>query len=154
MSVTRNAIGALVLLSFCIGYGLATATIDLFPGQESEAFSPRTLPITLAVAGIVLTLLELLKALRQPADGDAPWAGFDWRRGCLLFLAMFGYGVLFEPLGFLPATALFLATGITVLGERRLLVVIVLPVAFSIGFWLLITRLLGLYLAPGSLFSG
>ena len=154
MNVTRNAIAAFVLLVFCSAYGLVATTIDLFPGQESEAFSPRTLPISLAIAGVLLTLVEMLKSLRRQDSGDVPWKGFDWLRASLLFATMIGYGALFEPLGFLPATVLFLTAGIAILGERRPIVLLVLPLAFASGFWLLITRLLGLYLAPGSLLSG
>ena len=55
------------------------------------------------------------------------------------------------PLGFVLATAVFLCTGFFVLGERRVLLLLLLPVVFTLAFWLVMTRLLGLYLAPGTL---
>lgn len=153
MSVSRSAVAALILLAFCSAYGLLATTIELFPGQESEAFSPRTLPVGLAIAGVLLTLAELIKSLRRPDVGAAPWSGFDWLRAAPLLAAMIAYGALFEPLGFVPATALFLAAGIAILGERRPIFVLILPVVFAVGFWFLISRLLGLYLAPGILLT-
>lgn len=152
-AVPRNALASVLLLAFCIAYGLQATTIDLFPGQESEAFSPRTLPYVLTIVGVLLTLAELIKSFYRPEAGDAPWKGFDWPRALLFLLSMLAYGALFVPLGFILATALFLGAGIAILGERRIVTLAVLPIAFSAGFWFLATQLLGLYLAPGIWFA-
>ena len=82
------------------------------------------------------------------------WAGLDWGRVGLLTLAMVLYGALFKPLGFILATTLFLAAGFMVLGERRPLLVLAVSGGVALGFWAVMSRLLGLYLAPGEVFRG
>jgi len=54
-------------------------------------------------------------------------------------------------LGFLSATWLFLVGGILLLGERRWAVVLGLSAAVAVGFWVLLSKLLGIYLEPGLL---
>ena len=63
---------------------------------------------------------------------------------------MLGYGLLMNPLGFVLATTVFLLAGFVILGERRRVVLLFLPIAFSVFFYLLMTEGLGLYLAPGA----
>jgi putative tricarboxylic transport membrane protein len=67
---------------------------------------------------------------------------------------MLGYGFAFTPLGFIPATTLFLLPGFFTLGERRKAVLLFLPLAFSLLFWAVMTQVLGLYLAPGDWWPG
>jgi putative tricarboxylic transport membrane protein len=69
----------------------------------------------------------------------------------MLCVVMLLYGWLFTPLGFVIATTLFLAAGFLILGERRILVLSVLPPLFTVLFWAVMSRGLGLYLAPGLL---
>ena len=149
MTFNRDATAAFVLLAGFIAMGLGVTSIDLFPGQETEVFSPRTMPAALAIGGAVLCLLRVIQCLRHPEQDAVVLDGFDWIRAALLCAAMIGYGLVFEPLGFMLSTAAFLGTGFVVLGERRVLVLAVLPLAFSLLFWLIMTRLLGMYLAPG-----
>ena len=66
---------------------------------------------------------------------------------------MLGYGFAFVPLGFIAATILFLLMGFLTLGERRIPVLVILPVIFTFAFWAVMTQLLGLYLAPGDWMS-
>ena len=149
MSSNRDTVAALVLLTLFLAYGYQATLIDLFPGQETEAFSPRTMPYVLAAAGVLLSLLQLVRSLRSAPAGSREYTAYDWRRAGLLCVCMLAYGLAFTPLGFVIATALFLAAGFLVLGERRVLVVTLLPAVFSLLFWAVMTRGLGLYLAPG-----
>ena len=149
--INRDAVAAFVLLAGFLAMGLGVTFIELFPGQETEVFSPRTMPAALAIGGAILCMLRLLQCLRHPEQEIVRLGGFDWTRTALLCVAMIGYGLLFEPLGFLLATTAFLSAGFFVLGERRVLVLSLLPLAFTLVFWLVMTRLLGLYLAPGVL---
>ncbi|UCH75012.1 MAG: tripartite tricarboxylate transporter TctB family protein [Rhodospirillales bacterium] len=154
MTFNRDVAAALGFLAFSIAYGWQATGIDLFPGQEYEPFTPQTFPLALAVAGGVLALLQLVKSLRaQPEAGDS-WARYDWTRVGLLLVTMVVYGATFTWLGFIVATTLFLVAGYLILGERRPLVIGAASVGVSVGFWAIMTRLLGLYLAPGELFRG
>jgi putative tricarboxylic transport membrane protein len=151
MTLNRDAVAALVLLAVFLGFGYEATLIELFPGQETEVFSPRTMPLALAVGGTLMCLARLVQCLRHAEPGQVALGGFDWFRASLLCVTMIGYGLLFEPLGFLLATAVFLGAGFLVLGERRIVMLILLPLVFAALFWLVMTRMLGLYLAPGIL---
>lgn len=151
MTFKRDAIAAFVLLAGFLAMGFGITSIELFPGQETEVFSPRTMPAALAVGGGLLCLLRVIQCLRQPEEDALALDGFDWSRAALLCVAMIGYGLVFDWLGFVLSTAAFLGTGFVVLGERRILVLTLLPLVFTLLFWLVMTRLLGMYLAPGVL---
>ena len=151
MILNRDAMAALVLLAGFLAMALGVTSIELFPGQETEVFSPRTMPAALAIGGSLLCLARMLQCLRHPEADAHVLDGFDWVRAAFLCVAMIGYGLVFEPLGFLLSTTAFLGTGFVILGERRVLVFTILPLAFSFVFWLIMTRLLGMYLAPGIL---
>lgn len=150
MSLTKDSIAAILLFVVFAAYGQQAIHIDVFPGQELEPFKPRTMPVTLAVAGMLLCAVRLLQTLTSEATDTTVWAGYDWSRGAALCLVMLAYGYLFTPLGFMLATTLFLATGFLVLGERRMIALLALPLGFSVLFWAVMTQLLGLYLAPGN----
>jgi len=151
MTLNRDAMASLVLFAVFLGFGYEATLIELFPGQETEVFSPRTMPLALAAGGALLCLARLVQCLRHPEPGQVSLFGFDWVRAGLLCVTMIGYGLLFEPLGFLLSTAAFLGAGFLVLGERRIAMLTLLPLVFAALFWLVMTRALGLYLAPGIL---
>jgi len=150
MSVRGHVIATMLLCVIFAAYGLEAMTIPSFPGQELEPFKPRTMPVALAVTGLLLGVIRLLELSRaaRPAPGTS-LTEFEWRPAALLCIAMLGYGLLLNPLGFVIATAIFLAAGFLILGERRTPLLVALPLLFSLGFYLLMTQVLGLYLAPG-----
>ena len=43
----RDRVGAMIFLLFCLCYGYQTSQIPLFPGDEYEPFTARTLPTIL-----------------------------------------------------------------------------------------------------------
>ncbi len=142
-------VAPLVLFVVFAAYGYEATQIVVFPGQELEPFKPRTMPVALAVAGLLFAAIRMLQVFRQGEDARIDWRAYDWTRAALMCMAMLGYGLLFVPLGFVAATTLFLLTGFLVLGERRRSVLLILPLAFTLVFWALMTQLLDLYLAPG-----
>ena len=154
MSDRHDTVAALILLVLFVVYGNLALQIEVFPGQEFEPFKPRTMPITLALSGILLCALRVFQSLRSQATDVTDWSGYDWKRAALLCLVMLGYGFAFTPLGFIPATTLFLVAGFFTLGERRKAVLLFLPLAFSLLFWAVMTQVLGLYLAPGDWWPG
>ena len=151
MTLNRDAAAALAFLAFSIAYGVQASRIEMFPGQQFEPFTPRTFPLALAVIGGALSCLQLIKSLREGASDDRSWAKFDWWRVALLTVLMVVYAALFSALGFVIATTLFLATGYLILGERRPLVILLASLGLVLAFWAIMTQLLGLYLAPGTL---
>lgn len=151
MSAKAHIGAALLLFVLFAAYGLEATTIPSFPGQELEVFKPRSMPLALAVAGLVLCAIRILQLVcTAGAIGGPDIFALNWKPTVALTGTMLGYGFLLQPLGFVAATSLFLAAGFLILGERRLPLLLVLPPSFSLVFFLLMTRLLGLYLAPGN----
>lgn len=143
--LTRDRIGALLLLAFSIFYWSRIDDIRLLPFQADAAFTGRTAPEVLAVLGIVLSLVLLLK----PGSGakiEAP--GYRWGVAGLICLLMVAYGLTVRPVGFLISTSLFLACGFFILGERRWLVLGGVSVPLVVLFWLLMTQVLSVYISP------
>lgn len=149
----RDTLGPLLVLVFCFGYGAFALQIGMFPGQENEAFTPRTLPLGLTALGILFSLILIVQSLRAddgPTVGEMV-RGLDWGRTAALVVLMALYGLLISPLGFLLATILFLIAGFFVLGERRPMVLLLAAIPLVVAFWALMTRILGIYLEPGRL---
>ncbi len=67
----RDRVGAMIFLLFCLCYGYQTSQIALFPGDEYEPFTARTLPTILTYIGIGLSLLLLVTG--QPDKRAAPF---------------------------------------------------------------------------------
>ena len=155
MNHRSHTVATLLLAVVFAAYGYQALNIPLFPGQELEPFKPRTMPVLLAAAGLLLIVIRLVKLARgESTEGSLGLAGLNWAPAAWLCLAMLGYGFLMSPLGFVPATTLFLVAGFLILGERRRSVLLLLPIVFSTAFFLLMTQGLGLYLAPGAWLAG
>ncbi len=154
MSGRGNLIATLVLFVLFAAYGLEALTIPLFPGQEDEPFEPRTMPLALAVAGLLLTGMRALQlsAIKHVDNGPAR-GSLNWQPAIRLCLAMLAYGFLMVPAGFIVATTLFLLLGFLILGERRRSILLFLPAGFSVAFFLVMTEGLGLYLSSGAWFG-
>jgi len=148
--LSRDRVGGLIFLIFCLAYGYQTTIIPLFPGDEYEAFTARTLPWMLTTAGIFLSLLLIVMA--QPNEKSGAVLGFDWKLLIIFVLLMIAYGFGLTWLGFVLATSLFLLAGFWALGERRKSVLLGASFPFVTAFWLLLTQVLDIYLEPGYLF--
>jgi len=152
MNLSRTRIGGLAFLLLSLAYGYSATSIALFPGEESEPFSARTLPYFLAALGSALSLLLLLGRDEDRVEENAN-ADLDWRLAAGLLVLMIAYGLALEWLGFLVATTLFLIVGFWMLGERRPRILLAVSVPFTVGFWLLLTQALDIYLAPGQILN-
>jgi putative tricarboxylic transport membrane protein len=149
--LTKDRIGALLLLAFCLGYGAMTFQIPLLPFQAQAAFTAKTMPQALTVMGVVLALVLLVK----PGTQDKPQvAGFHWGRAAAICVLMVAYGLTVRPGGFLISTSLFLIGGFWILGERRPLLLIGASVPIVVAFWALMTQLLDVFIEPWPSFFG
>lgn len=152
--MNRDRIAALLFLAISLGYGWMSTGIEMFSGSEDDVFTPRTLPYVLAGAGVVLSLLMLVlvPADRRHLGFASAFQGLIWGRVFQLAVAMLVYGWLIEELGFVLSTALFLAAGCWILGERKPKTMLLVSLLLSVGFWFVLTQLLDIYLSPGELF--
>ncbi|MBA5762947.1 tripartite tricarboxylate transporter TctB family protein [Vibrio sp. 404] len=146
----RDRIGALIFLVVCLCYGYQTTQIPLFPGDEYEPFTARTLPTILTFIGIALALLLLISADNN--DEAFEVRHFNWKllAGFIVLMALYGIGLTY--VGFVLATIAFLLAGFFILGERRKKVLFGASIPFVIAFYLLLTQGLDVYLEPGLLF--
>jgi putative tricarboxylic transport membrane protein len=147
----RDRVGALIFLAFCLGYGYQTYRIPLFPGDEYEPFTARTLPILLTWVGVGLSLMLLV--IGQPDRKSGAVLHFNWKLllSFLLLMALYAAGLTY--LGFIIATTLFLGIGFYLLGERRKHVLFGVSLPFVSVFYLLLTQGLDIYLEPGVIFT-
>ena len=61
MSRRNHVIATLILFVVFAAYGYQALQIPLFPGQEDEPFKPRTMPVALALVGLLLTGIRAAK---------------------------------------------------------------------------------------------
>ena len=146
----RDRVGALIFLTICLCYGYQTTQIPLFPGDEYEPFTARTLPTILTFIGIALALMLLISADTEDEAIDV--RQFNWKMLSAFIVLMALYGLGLTYVGFVAATISFLLAGFYILGERRKKVLFGASVPFVIAFYLLLTKGLDVYLDPGLLF--
>lgn len=143
--MSRDRVGALLLLVFFVIYGYLSTSITLLPFQLNQAFHARTAPQFLTAAGVLLALFLLFR----PGDlRPMDTTGMTFKRVSILCALMLFYGLTVRPLGFLAATTIFLMGGFWVMGERRWLMLIGASVPLVVGFWLLMTQGLDVFVAP------
>ncbi|RLB95970.1 MAG: tripartite tricarboxylate transporter TctB family protein [Deltaproteobacteria bacterium] len=153
--MTREKAGALFFLLLSMGYGAVAFQIPLIFLSQGETFNARTMPFGIAIAGMVLSLLILIL---PPAAGEKAQtarqalSGLDWRRAAYLILLMVIYGIAMPWIGFLLSSVFFLIAGIYILGERNIKLILLSSIPLVIVLWLLLSKILGMYIAPGEIF--
>ncbi len=154
MTFNSDRIGALIFLIFSLAYGYSASLIPSLPGEGLEPLTPRTFPYALAVVGAAFSLLLLLKSgITHETRTLGLMKAYDWKLTLSLLVLMLIYGWLLSPLGFLVATLLFLIAGFVLMGERRPKVLLLSSVPLVIIFWLLLAKVLGVYLEPGTVWE-
>jgi putative tricarboxylic transport membrane protein len=124
---------ALAILAFSLGYFLLAFTIKVPPGPADSPFSARSFPFGLGALGMVLSFALLVK---PPPGQPVGVAAFAWGRAAALLALMCAYALTIGFLGFVVASALFLAAGFGILGERRPLVLAPVAGGTALGFWI------------------
>ena len=153
--MSKDKVGALFFLILSIVYGVLAFDIPLMFGGEDEVFTARTLPFALSICGIVISLLILFLpsgSSDSKAKVTEAFRGLNWKRVIQLAVLMILYGLTIRWLGFIISTSLFLICLYRLLGERRIQVLLVASVPLVVVFWFLMTKILGVYLAPGEIF--
>lgn len=125
-------------------------------GVLSPAFFPQLVAGTGALLGALILVRGVVALVRrrhaERTDEDVSWTDF-LRKVCPITVvsALFIWSI--GPLGFLLSSFLFLLAILLLLGERRWLVLAVVPVLLSGGVFLIFNNLLKIRLATGSLFG-
>ena len=147
MNLTKDRFGGLLFLFLSVTYGYYAADIPLLPGDKFEPFHAQTMPYWLSGLGIIFSVL-LIGLKPAPTSENEPLS----KSNVLLMLGLmaftFGFSVALPWLGFPITTSIFLASSYWLLGERRLKMLILASVPFALVFWLLLTQVLDVYIAP------
>lgn len=147
---------ALIFLLIALIYGYTSYTYELLPFERNMSFLPNTLPMVLSGLGIFLSMIILLSPT-QAADVDGDVLGDidmkklrEYKIGQALGLiaAMIVFAMALRPVGFIPATIIFLVGTGWILGERKLHVMIISAAIGTISIWYLVQEALGIFLKP------
>ena len=139
-------LSGLVFCALFLAYGMLAQDIPLDLWADQERFNARTFPFLIAIGGGIVSLLYALFPARH--DDQAPLPRGHWVQAGLLVMLMLAYGYLLEPMGFIPATSLLLLGGFLLLGARKPLPLITIPLGVTVGFYYL-TQWLGIFLEAG-----
>ena len=154
-----NRVVALVLLAFSSGYLYLAYSYHLLPFERFLAVKPNTMPMGLAIGGIVCSLIILIRPQVPDVEGDGtvnrPDAeylqnpqNYNWRQGIGLLLLAVVYALSLRGAGFLFCTSAFLVLGGILLGERRYTLLIPIAITASVLVWYLVDQVLTIYLRP------
>ena len=153
--MTTEKAGALILMTFSIAYGLLAFKIPLTFLAQRETFNARTMPFVLGIIGTLLSFLILVLPSGQTDEEDKvkdAFRGLDWSRVGLLIGIMIFYSITLRFLGFVISSIIFLVGGFYILGERRIWLLFIGSVPLVLFIWFLMSRILGMYIAPGEIF--
>ena len=118
----RDIIAAVVFLAFGIFmFGNSAGINPIIPNEVGSGYVPKFVSIVIAILSISLLILTLLKKKIGPNEKTDE----DIKGGIFTVMALAAYVILFEFLGFLVSTALYLFVQITLLSNaknRKLLV--------------------------------
>ncbi|MAC83303.1 MAG: tricarboxylate transporter [Arcobacter sp.] len=154
--MTKNSIGAIFFLVFSCFYFYNVFNIKKMPGSQFEVMTASTFPFYIGIAGIVISILILILSIVKK-DEDILSLSYlktlDFKTTALFILAMIFYGFTIRTLGFIIATIIFLGIGFLILKERNLKRIFLISVGVSVGFYLILNNLLGVYIDPGMIFD-
>jgi putative tricarboxylic transport membrane protein len=109
----------------------------------------------LGIIGTLLSFLILVLPSGQTDEEDKvkdAFRGLDWSRVGLLIGIMIFYSITLRFLGFVISSIIFLMGGFYILGERRIWLLFIGSVPLVLFIWFLMSRILGMYIAPGEIF--
>ncbi len=145
MFLTKDRLGGLLMLIFCVIYAWQSQNIKLLPFQLNSAFHARTMPEVLAVLGIGLSLLIIV----FPSNRERlNLSQLNWPLGLAFLALMSVYGLTVRPAGFLLSTSLFLMIGFAMLGERSIIKLLLVSVPLVVAFWVLMNYGLSFFIEP------
>ena len=145
MRMSKDRIGGVLLLIFSLFYWWKISDIRLLPFQANQAFTPRTIPEVLAYLGIGLSILIIVFPSNREQVNISQ---LNWPLGLAFLALMSVYGFTVRPLGFLLSTSLFLMAGFFMLGERKVLKLLLVSVPLVVAFWTLMNFGLSVFIEP------
>lgn len=154
--MTKNTIGSIFFLAFSCFYFFNVFSIKKMPGSQFEVMTASTFPFYLGLAGIIISSLILVLSLIKKDDDFLTLdylKKLDFKTTFYFVLAMLFYGFTIRTLGFIISTIIFLTIGFLLLKEKNIKRILLISCGVSIGFYLLLNNVLGVYIDPGMIYE-
>ncbi|WP_111412129.1 tripartite tricarboxylate transporter TctB family protein [Billgrantia lactosivorans] len=153
-----NQVLGLVLATFAVLYLVLAFQIPQFalPRPIDSDHFPKVLGTSLLVLSLMLFLekpqaRDIPDPVQSREEAALPAWQRPWARVIITFLAIAAYAALLVPLGFVLASML-LAVGLTVYyGYRRHGITLIATLGVVLGLYLIMTRVMDVYLPTGLL---
>ncbi|MBL4666893.1 MAG: tripartite tricarboxylate transporter TctB family protein [Sneathiella sp.] len=143
---------AVLFLTVSIIYGYSAYTYPLLPFELNMVFLPNTMPLALSVLGILISGIIIISGKSAPVENTSDTQidisrlrDYKLGQAAGLLTAMFLYALLLRPLGFIPATVMFLVGCGWVLGERKLHIMLASSLIGAGTIWYLVQEVLGIF---------
>ena len=124
------------------------------PEDVVMKIGPSFFPTILATLLILFSLVLIANALRGKSKGEVtPLKLSDKgvQRGLITLIAAIAFCVALDPIGFIPTAIVFLAFMMWVMGNRKPLMMIVVPPLVTLTIWLIFEKVLNLSMLAGLL---
>lgn len=154
--MTKNTIGAIFFLAFSVFYFFNVFSIKKMPGSQFEVMTASSFPFYIGVAGILISLVILVISFKEKDQEFLSMEyikSLDFKTTLYFVAAMIFYGFTIRTLGFIISTMIFLGIGFVLLKEKNIKRIFLISVGVSVGFYLILNNLLGVYIDPGMLYE-
>ena len=150
---------ALGMLAFSSAYGYLALTYRILPFEQFLVMKPNTLPIGLAMAGMICSAVLLVIPDSSSSSEENKVIGsdqkylespenYEWGKGIGLLILAVIYALSLRQAGFLIATSLFLSIGGLMLGERKVWILLAVSCTASFLVWYLVDEVLSIFMRP------
>jgi putative tricarboxylic transport membrane protein len=154
--MTKNTIGSIFFLAFSAFYFFNVFSIKKMPGSHFEVMTASSFPFYIGLAGIIVSLIILVLSFIEK-DKDILSMDYikslDFKTTLYFVAAMIFYGFTIRSLGFIISTVFFLSIGFLLLKEKNIKRIFLISIGVSVGFYLLLKNVLGVYIDPGILYE-
>ncbi|MGB7403462.1 MAG: tripartite tricarboxylate transporter TctB family protein [Candidatus Pelagibacter ubique] len=150
--MTKNTIGSIFFLAFSSFYFYSVFSIKKMPMAQFEVMTASTFPYYIGLTGIIVSIILLILSLLEKNEEKLSLTylrSLDLKTTTFFILLMIFYGFTIRPLGFIFSTMIFLAIGFLILKERNIKRIFLISVGVSVGFYILLNNVLGVYIDAG-----
>ncbi|MGB5920394.1 tripartite tricarboxylate transporter TctB family protein [Arcobacter sp.] len=150
--MTKNTIGSIFFLAFSSFYFYSVFSIKKMPMAQFEVMTASTFPYYIGLTGIIVSIVLLILSLLEKNEEKLSLTylrSLDLKTTTFFIILMIFYGFTIRPLGFIFSTMIFLAIGFFILKERNIKRIFLISVGVSVGFYILLNNVLGVYIDAG-----
>lgn len=157
MILTFELVADLFFLVLALAYGAGALSIP--EAMFGDPWAPRIYPLIISGAMSILSLVLIIAELKHQRSGKKAEPvrlrlGPDGKIIAIIVVLSLCYALLFDLLGFVIATFLFLeATMLYISKAKKMLWPTVIALLFAVGVYFVFGRMLGVTLPPGRIFD-